>query len=210
MENAVQAMYMAAGTIIALMVLSVLVYMFRTGARLGENYDIRQSTAQVVKFNGQFDAYSKITNQMTNADYGYSFITKGNTASDVISCANLAMSVNEEHDFDMQNKLEIIVKVEGNKTYSVFPIKKAPRDAFFTDTSFDEANSMSDFEEDDGMFKFYRFLKKYNEARMVDIISPQYTSYGETIYKYYFDVSDGESASEVGQGLAYSDVTRKG
>ncbi len=204
MENAVQAFYMAAATIIALMVLSVLVYMFRTGARLGENYEITQQTAGVVKFNGQFDVYSKITNQLPDANSGYSFVTKGNTASDIISCANLAMSVNKTNDFDNENHLQIIVDC-GSEKYSVYPVEKAPRDSFLINTSYEAAKGMSSF---DDTLKFYRFLKQYNEARMVDIVSPGYTSYGETIYKYYFDVSEDEDGNE-GQGLTYSEVTRK-
>lgn len=206
MENAVQALYMAAGTIIALMILSVLVYMFRTGARLGENYEITQETAQVVKFNSQFDAYSKKTEQLSNADYGYSFITKGNTASDVISCANLAMSVNRANDYDSDNKLEVVV-ICGGTTYSIYPLEKAPKDAFLIDTTFEAARGMSSFEDSDTL-KFYRFLKQYNSARMVDITSSNYNSYGETVYQYYFDVDEDE-AGNAGQGITYSEITRK-
>lgn len=204
MENAVQAFYMAAATIIALMVLSILVYMFRTGARMGENYEITQQTAEVVKFNGQFDAYTKKTDQL-GADYGYSFVTKGNTASDIISCANLAMSVNKTNDFDIDNHLQIIVKC-GSETYSVYPVEKAPRDAFLINTSYEAAKGMSTF---DDTLKFYQFLKQYNEARMVDIVCPpNYVSYGETIYKYYFDVDEDEAGNS-GQGITYSEITRK-
>ena len=103
MENAVKAMYIAAGTLIALMILSAWVYLFRNGARLGQGYEQTQMTAQVIKFNGQFDAYAKITNQLTSSAYGYSFIVKGSTASDIITCANLAMSVNEQNDYDEVN-----------------------------------------------------------------------------------------------------------
>ncbi len=206
MENAVQAMYMAAGTIIALMVLAVLVYMFRTGARMGENYEITQQTAQVVKFNSQFDAYTKKTDQLADVSYGYSFVTKGNTASDIISCANLAMSVNKTNDFDNDNHLQIVVDC-GGTTYSVYPVEKAPRDAFLINTSFDAAKGRSSFEDDETL-KFYRFLKQYNAARMVDIVSTNYTSYGETIYQYYFDVDEDEDGN-AGQGITYSEITRK-
>lgn len=208
MDNAVQAMYMAAGTIIALMILSVFVYMFRMGARLGENYEITQETAQVVKFNGQFDAYSKKTLQDTESAHGYSFITKGNTASDIISCANLAMSVNSTSDFDVENHLKVIVKC-NDAVYSVYPVEKAPRDTFLINMSFDEAKNKTTFGDDETL-EFYKFLKKYNSARTVDIIAgnPQYNSYGETIYEYYFDV-DADEDGNAGKGITYSEVTGK-
>lgn len=208
MDNAVQGFYMAAGMIIALMVLSVMIYMFRSGATMGEHYEINQETAQVTKFNGQFDAYAKVTQQL-GAEHGFSFVTKGNTASDVISCANLAVTVNERAGFEEENKLDVVVICEG-KTYSVYSLSKTPRDAFLVDIPYTTARSMSTFNEDDGStLKFYSFLKEYNVARMVDIRSAEYNSNGETIYKYYFDVNLDESGHNPGHGITLSEVTGK-
>lgn len=205
MDNAVQALYMAAGTMIALMILSVFVYMFRIGGRLGETYEQTQSTAQVTLFNSQFDAYAKTTQQLGASD-GYSFTTKGSTASDIITCANLAITQNERTYYNLDDGLQVIVKIEG-KTYSVFPHEYAPKDAFIVDKTYDNIKSFTSKEAFNGMtIPFYEFLKTYNSARMVDITSTGYKSTGETIYEYYFDVNKDENGVE-GQGMQYSTVT---
>lgn len=201
MDNAVKAMYIAAGTIIALMVFSVLVYMFRNGARLGQTYEQTQITAQVVKFNGQFDAYTKVTSQQ-GSDYGYAFIEKGNTASDVITCANLAFSVNEANDYDERNSLTVEVRC-GSDSYYVYPIKNQPKNKFIKNKSFDAVKSQTDFN-DSETEDFYDFLKEYNNVKIVDIASANYNSTAETIYEYYFDVDP-----EVDGNLQQNDVTGK-
>lgn len=207
MENAVKAMYIAAGTLIALMILSAWVYLFRNGARLGQGYEQTQMTAQVIKFNGQFDAYAKITNQLTSSAYGYSFIVKGSTASDIITCANLAMSVNEQNDYDEVNSLQLIVVCGGDK-YAVYPIPNQPKNKFIKNASMDSARTKTHFN-DNEVLDFNEFLKMYNNVRIVDIVSDSFNSTGESIYEYYFDVDKDENGNNPGQGMTYSEVTGK-
>lgn len=207
MDNAVKAMYIAAGTLIALMILSALVYLFRNGARLGQSYEQTQITAQVVKFNSQFDAYSKITNQLTSASDGYSFIVKGNTASDIITCANLAMSFNEENDYDTINSLQVIVMCGGDK-YAVYPIPNQPKNKFIKNKTLEDARSRTNFN-DNEVLDFNEFLKMYNNVRIVDIVSDRFTSKGESIYEYYFDVDKDENGSNSGNAMTYSKATGK-
>lgn len=207
MENAVKAMYIAAGTMIALMILTAWVYLFRNGARLGQGYEQTQMTAQVVKFNGQFDSYAKITNQLTSSAYGYSFIVKGSTASDIITCANLAMSVNEQNDYDEENSLQVIVVCGGDK-YAVYPIPNQPKNKFIKNKSLSDARTRTNFN-DDELVDFNDFLKMYNNVRIVDITSDRFTSVGESIYEYYFDVDKDENGTHSGEAMTYSEVTGK-
>lgn len=207
MENAVKAMYIAAGTIIALMVLSVFVYMFRNGARLGHTYQQTQETLQVTKFNNQFDAYSKVTIQDNTEAGGYALIEKGNTASDIITVANLAMSVNKANDYDNRNHLTVHV-VCGGDTYSIYPTANQPKNRFVKNMTFASCDSTTNYT-DANSFDFYDFLKAYNEVRIVDITSSNYTSVGETIYRYYFDVNLDENGHNPGNGITISEVTGK-
>lgn len=201
MDNAVKALYMGAGMLIALMVLSALVYVFRNGARLGQTYEETQITAQVIKFNGQFDAYTKVTEQQ-GADYGYAFIVKGNTASDVITCANLALSVNKANDYDATNSLTLAVEC-GSDTYYIYPIENQPENKFIKNMTLESARAKTDFRDSETV-DFYDFLKQYNNVKIVDISSPNYNSNAETIYEYYFDVN-----ADNADAIMYSEATRK-
>lgn len=207
MENAIRAFYIGAGMLIAVMVVGVLVYMFDNGARLGENYEISLSTAQLTKFNSQFDSYARITNQTTDANEGYSFIEKGNTASDIITCANLAMSINKQNDYDEKNMLQVIVVIDGHTKYSVYPIENQPKNSFVKNMTLSTAKATATFT-DSNSLDFYKFLKKYNKVKIVDIRSANFESNAETIYEYYFDVDKDENGNP-NQGLSYSKTTGK-
>jgi hypothetical protein len=207
MENAIKAFYMAAGLLIALMVISAGVYVFRNGARLGATYESTVSTEQVSKFNSQFEVYGKKTNQTTEAAQGYSFVEKGNTASDIITCANLAMSINSQNEYDMQNAVEVVVVIDSHTKYYVYPIENQPKNSFIKSLNLETAKTTSSFTGTNSL-DFYEFLKEYTQVRIVDVSSTEYNSTSETIYKYYFDV-DADENGVANQGLTYSDVTGK-
>lgn len=210
MENAIKALYMGVGMLIAVMVLGVLVYMFRNGARLGASYEGSVNTAQVRSFNSQFDIYAKITNQATDAADGYAFIEKGNTVSDIITCANLAMSINEKNDYDEKNNVQVIVVIDAHTKYSIYPIENQPKNRFIKTMSLSTAKTVSNFT-DSNSLDFYDFLKKYGKVQIVDINTGDinhYNSSSETIYEYYFDVDKDENGVS-NQALSYFETTGK-
>lgn len=208
MENALKALYMAAGLLIGVMVISVLVYIFRNGARLGENYELNTENLQTIKFNNQFNNYAKVTNQTSYASEGYSFIEKGCTASDVITCANLAMSINKQNDYDERNMVQIIVVLDASTKYYIHSMPNQPRNRFVKNLLLnDTTKQITDFN-DTNSLDFYEFLKKYNEVRIVDINSDNYKSTAETIYKYYFDVDKDENGV-ANQAITVSELTGK-
>ena len=202
MENAVKALYMGAGMILGVMVLGVMIYMFRNGARFGETYETRKSVEQIQAFNAQFEVYERESEQ-NGESKGYSFITKGNTASDVISCANLAFDINSKNDYDLQNSVQVIIDM-GSEKYYIYPFKVQKKNSFIKDMSF---NSVKSTDESGGSipnnkyFDFYKFLKDYNNVRIVNVTSSNYNSTSETMYEYYFDVD--------AEGIQYSDVIGK-
>lgn len=185
MDSAIKAFYIAGSTLIALMVLAVLVYMFQNGASLGESYNFREQTLQINQFNSQFDVYAKKVNQINDANYGYSFTEKGNTVFDVVTCANLAMSINEKNDFDKVNCVEVEVLCKDG-TLKINSDPAQPKNAFLNGSN--EVN-------------FYKFIKDYSDVKIVNINAAKYKVNNETIYKYYFSVEN--------DGIHYSDVTGK-
>ena len=217
MENAVKAFYMGAAMIIAVMVLGVWIYVFKNGARLGAQYEGSIHASQVLKFNSQFNRYVKTTNQ-TGSEYGYSFIEKGNTASDIITCANLAQSINKENDYDNRNNVTVIVNCKSygpddvrGYYYYIFPFKDQPKTSFIKSSSpmnINSAKSIAKFNDTNSM-DFYKFLKAFSNVRIVDIdAGANYKSTGETIYEYYFDV-DKDEEGHADQGITYFETTGK-
>ncbi len=102
MENASRALLMAAGVLMGILLLSVMVYVFSQGGRVNQTYDQKQITNQLELYNSKFEKYDKDNNNII----------------DVISLANLAFDVNEETEYDSSNavKIEIVI---GDKTYTL-------------------------------------------------------------------------------------------
>lgn len=203
MENAIKALYMGAGVLIGVMILSVFVYMFRTGASFGETYELKKNTEQIQAFNSKFEVYDNRSVQRGDSA-GYSFVTKGNTISDVISCANLIMDINEKNDYDLQNAIQLKLNI-GASVYYIYPLEKLQKRNFFiADVHFDSAKGTEDAGGTLGDNKYMNFntlLKQYNNVRIVNIVSTGYNSTNETIYQWYFDVPE--------EGITYSEVTGK-
>lgn len=212
MENAVKAIYIAAGLLIALMVMGVWIYLFRQGASLGQNYDTDRQTQQTIAFNSQFEKYSARTIQGGDA-YGYGFEAKGNIPSDVITCASLAYNINRKNEFDVRNNVKVIVKISASEIYYIHPFEVQPKNNFLLNINEATARTMSSVDPSDTSKckDFSDFLKEYNDVKIVNINSTNYNSSAETIYKYYFDVDRDETgnANTRGLGLHYSEITGK-
>lgn len=97
MENASKALYMAAGVLIGMMILGVFVYLFRAGGEVGQNYEQKQSQEQLQLFNSKFEYFDK----------------NNNTIMDMISVTNLAISNNEENEFNSQKTVEIDIMLRS-------------------------------------------------------------------------------------------------
>lgn len=205
MDNAIKAFYMGAAMLIAVLVICVWVYIFRSAGKLSESYEFKKSTEQVQAFNSQFEAYERETFQSNQTNSAYSFSSKGNTASDVISCANLAFDINSKCDYDMQNTVQVTINMGAGASnkYYIYPLSKQKKNNFIKGLNFDTARIRTEnaTQGDEEYYDFYNFLKSYNDVRIVNISSTNYNSTNETIYKYYFDVDD--------TGITYSEITGK-
>lgn len=102
MENASKALIIAATTMIALMILAALVYLFRQGSRMSENYDRGQIQRNLELYNSRF----------------LNFNNDRNTLSDIISVCNLAYNTNVDTDYDDAWCVQINIDIFGN-TYVI-------------------------------------------------------------------------------------------
>lgn len=111
MENAAKALIIAATTILGILLLSIMVYMFRVGASVDEQYDQNQSSLQLELYNSQFEVYN----------------TQYNSIMDLITVCNLAYSRNAETDYDSRRAVSINIKV-GSKNFQI-PSDKSVADS---------------------------------------------------------------------------------
>lgn len=118
MENATQALFMAAGVLIAVMIISLGVYLFSSTSSIGESYERRMSETEMLKFNNKFEPFNKISKSkdvtITDLEGNEKTLTiyyNYNTISDVVSAINLAMNINEKNNHDSGSG--VIVTAQG-------------------------------------------------------------------------------------------------
>ena len=87
MENASNALIMAGGILIAILVLSLAVYLFVNYAKIGESYEQTRQTDEIVKFNTKFTIFTE---------------REDITAQEIISLANYVKNYNKENDSDIK------------------------------------------------------------------------------------------------------------
>ncbi len=99
MEDISKALIMAATTILAVLLMTVFVYIFKAGSSVSETYDKKQQSEQLELYNSKFEIYN----------------SQSNTIMDLISVANLAYSVNMECEFDSRYAANIIINAGPKK-----------------------------------------------------------------------------------------------
>lgn len=132
MENATQALLMAAGVLIALVVISLGIMFFSSASSLGESYETQMSAVEIQQFNNQFDNFSK-TPKYVKSDYDengkldsdYKSYTEFdpdnsdsseyifqdyNAISDVVSAVNLAYNINAVNNYEQDVGIQIVIK----------------------------------------------------------------------------------------------------
>lgn len=107
MENATQALFIAAGVLIAVLILSLAMFLFSSASSVSEEYDIRMSESERLKYNSQFTKYA--TNNV-GAESGYLQYTTYNVVTDVVSAINLAYNLNESYNYDVQSGIQVVIK----------------------------------------------------------------------------------------------------
>lgn len=118
MENASNALIMAAGILISIMLISLGTYLFATFGGYSKNINDTLSQTQIEEFNAQFTKYESTPGDETTYC----------TAYDIVSVINLAKDANEKYEeyrnitttrpqnANNQNNTYICVNVKGNST----------------------------------------------------------------------------------------------
>lgn len=88
MQNATQALLMAASVMLGVILLATLVYVLRMGGNVNKQYDETQLNYQTEGFNYQFEIYQR----------------DDNTIMDMINLLNLAYSTNSANGYDVDRK----------------------------------------------------------------------------------------------------------
>lgn len=121
MENITKAVYIVAGVLIGILILTAFIFVFRKGGQMLENIDNSKTSEAIAEYNSKLIIYNRL-----GTDDNY------NTIFDAITAWNLAYDINEENFYDEKNSLEIQIVVEGNIYTLTFenPYKKG----YATDT----------------------------------------------------------------------------
>lgn len=203
MENALKAFYMAAGMLIAIMILGLFIYLFKTGARFGENYDLTKSQEQIDQFNSKFEVYVKGVEE--NKD---GIIYSGNTIFDIITLSNLAYDINEKNGNDDKNRVEI--EINGFKTGSLsigIPKKLIgeenvlKKNSFFKSIIKDINETTETVLMDDILVSSDIVSKGKLTDAIVNLKADNEIKLNRIIYRYYFICEDKD--------ITYSEVTGK-
>lgn len=102
MENAVKALEIAAGVLIGVLLMALIVYFFKSIGEWPQQEDDTASVEQVAKFNLEYEVYNK----------------KGMYGVDVISCLNKAIDNNDKY-FGDQSKLGFLTEGRHPKDYVI-------------------------------------------------------------------------------------------
>lgn len=170
MENATKAFYMVAATVMALLVLYLMIFMFRSAARVGENYDQQKGKENIDKFNSQFETL--VTGDGSDALNSEDL----KVATDVVTAVNLAYDVNKQTDYDNVEFVEIFVKDKrGNIIYSLK-----------NDRSIKKNTMIKGENTSNGFITTNEFLKlKVEEGKYLSDVKFE-ESENKIIYRYYF------------------------
>ena len=102
MENASKALYMAGTTLIAILIITIMVYLFSSASNVGETYQSKEETLAINAFNAKFNYLDSGVESASN----YELLNK---ASDVATALNLAYDINEKNNYDELNSVSIYV-----------------------------------------------------------------------------------------------------
>ena len=130
MENATKAMIIVASAIIAVMVLSIMVYLFTHAARVPVQYENSKHAESIAEFNAKFEKYAIVADLNESGDLdeynsGSKTINEtdipSNSFADVITVCNLAYDINCKYENDPTNNVIVDIIIDGNY-YCVYPM----------------------------------------------------------------------------------------
>ena len=100
MENASKALLIAGGVLIAILILTIGVYLFATYGQLGESYEKNLSSGEIKKFNSNFIQFEGRNTANGNANI---------TAQEIVTLYKFVKAYNEKNETSITN-----IKVEND------------------------------------------------------------------------------------------------
>lgn len=187
MENASKALIIVAGVFIGLLLLAVMIYVFRQGAKVSETYDQKQITNQLELYNSRFEEFDKENNII-----------------EAISLANLAYDINNLCDYDPT--LTVLVEIQvGGDTFTI-PTTNAlsGRNKILNDSN----NEISIYNLTDLTLDELGVVAGTigGTAKNTDKLSRTQLVDGKTRYKYLFRVENSDDFKYHDQNMKVSEV----
>ncbi len=189
MENASKALIIAGTTMIGVLILTSMIYLFRAAAKTNEDYEERQLQQQLQLFNSKFEYY--------NRDY--------NTIIDMVSLINLAYDTNKENEYDSRRSVRIVIKMEDG----YFLVVPEVETDLGKNQVLKESNSTSNYYGDGHIFSVYEYINgNLNDLGFRHLPGNETLSKSKltkidgndtTVYKYLFKCNYSKSK--------YDDVT---
>lgn len=187
MENASKAMIIVASFVIAVMVLSIMVYLFVNAGRVPAQFEYTKQAEDVSAFNAKFEKYALISDTETPRGElsGEELNNVSNSFSDVISLCNLAYNINCKNDNDAH--ASVIVDFEiGGDSYCVYPMEDdRERPVLEKDSVFMCKSSNLGAMTKNNTKNLYQIMEEsYNGFKLNEA---KYDDLNRLRYKYYFD-----------------------
>lgn len=126
MENATQALFIAATVLVFVIIVSFAVWMFGATSAIGQSYELQMSELEIQKHNSQFSEFNKkpkfinksnkndiqqYSTSVTNPNY---VLYEFNSISDVISAINKAYSINAKKNYDILPGVQVTISGLNN------------------------------------------------------------------------------------------------
>ena len=193
MENASKALFIVVGVLIGLLLLSLMIYVFRQGARVNAAYDQKQITNQLELYNARFEAFDRDNNNIIDA----------------ISLANLAYDVNNSCNYDPTLAVQIEIEV-GSEIFTMPNTKTVSgRNKILPETGsemsiYDLTNAFISNNPTPGVKSLK--VTGLSGVTSTDTLSTTRLENGKTIYKYLFRVENTNDFEYHEQSLKVSRV----
>lgn len=155
MENSTKALYIVASTIIAILILSLVVFLFNRISYAQNEKDKLNEEQNITSINAEYEAFKK------RLMYG----------ADVISCINKAMSNNKEAEKnrDPDSYINVLVHLDTDaiEEFKIYKVVKGKNKTIDTNNDADKGNIISVFHANDT--KKVRDLFKTNSQIMTSV-----------------------------------------